>query len=182
VLKLSRVGRRPIAIPQGVAVHRRDARVEVQGPRGTLSHDLPLGIALEMQGDTMVVARENDERRARALHGLTRTLVANMVEGVTTGFAKSLDLVGTGYRASKGGRKLLLTVGFSHPVEIDPPDGIEIDVPAPNSVIVRGIDKQQVGQVAANIRHVRPPSAYGEGKGIRYTGERVRLKEGKTGK
>lgn len=179
---MSRVGRRPITIPKGVQVQRDAAVIEVKGPKGTLSHQLPSGIELDLTGDTMLVARADDERRSRALHGLTRTLVANMVEGVTTGFSKSLDLVGTGYRAAKGGRKLVLSVGFSHPVEIDPPDGVEIDVPTPANVVVRGIDKQLVGQVAANIRRVRPPSAYGEGKGIRYTGERVRLKEGKTGK
>ncbi len=116
------------------------------------------------------------------MHGLSRTLVANMVEGVVSGYSKSLDLVGTGYRAAKNGERIVLTVGFSHPVEIVPPSGITLEVPAPNNVVVRGIHKQMVGQIAADVRAVRPPSAYGEGKGIRYTGERVRTKEGKTGK
>ncbi len=182
MLKLSRVGLRPISIPKGVQVALEDAAVEVRGPKGSLSRRLPNGIAVERSGDALRVRREEEERHLRALHGLTRTLVANMVEGVTNGFSKSLELVGTGYRAAKNGRKLVLTVGYSHTVEVDPPDGIEIDVPAANSIVVRGIDKQVVGQVAADIRAVRPPSVYGVGKGIRYAGERVRLKEGKTGK
>jgi len=182
VAGLSRVGRRPIGVPAGVSVTVDGPRVVVRGPRGELRHTLPQGIALSVEGGQAVVARGDDERTSRGLHGLSRTLVANMVEGVTQGFSKSLDLVGTGYRAAKSGGKVVLTVGYSHPVEVVPPAGIEIDVPAVNSIVVRGIDKQLVGQVAADIRAVRKPSAYGEGKGIRYTGERVRTKEGKTGK
>jgi large subunit ribosomal protein L6 len=182
VAPLSRVGKRPIALPKGVQVKVQGARVSVRGPRGELEQTLPQGIALAVEGEAALVRRSDDERRTRALHGLSRTLVANMVEGVTQGFSKSLDLVGTGYRAAKAGQKIVLTVGYSHPVEVVPPKGIDLDVPAPNNVIVRGIDKQLVGQVAADIRSVRKPSAYGEGKGIRYTGERVRTKEGKTGK
>jgi large subunit ribosomal protein L6 len=182
VAGLSRVGRRPIPVPEGVQVEVAGNRVTVRGPRGKLEHALPPGIGLSVQGGTATVTRADEERRSRALHGLSRTLVANMVEGVTQGFSKSLDLVGTGYRAAKSGSKLVLTVGYSHPVEVVPPPGIEVEVPAVSNVVVRGIDKQLVGQVAADIRAVRRPSAYGEGKGIRYTGERVRTKEGKTGK
>jgi large subunit ribosomal protein L6 len=169
-------------VPKGVQMHVEGSRVTVRGPKGELAHSLPPGIAVTVDGETARVARADDERRSRALHGLSRTLVANMVEGVTSGFSKSLDLVGTGYRAAKNGGKLVLTVGYSHPVEVVPPPGIELEVPAVSSIIIRGIDKQLVGQVAADIRAVRKPSAYGEGKGIRYTGERVRTKEGKTGK
>ena len=179
---MSRVGRQPIDLPAGVELQVKDGRVEVAGPRGRLAWDLPEGIRVEREGMRVLVRRAGDDRRLKALHGLSRSLVANMVTGVATGFSKALELVGTGYRAAKSGRKLVLTVGYSHPVEIEPPPGIEIEVPAPNSVVVRGADKQLVGQVAANIRAVRPPSAYGEGKGIRYAGERVRLKQGKTGK
>jgi large subunit ribosomal protein L6 len=179
---VSRVGKRPIPIPKGVELRVDGDKVVVQGPRGTLERELPAGISVTVAGDQALVQRRDDERRTRALHGLSRTLLANMIEGVTQGFSKSLDLVGTGYRAAKSGQKVVLTVGYSHPVEIVPPPGIQLDVPAPNNIVVRGIDKQLVGQVAANIRAVRKPSAYGEGKGIRYTGERVRTKEGKTGK
>ena len=182
VTTVSRVGSRPIPLPKGVEFLVEGGTVLVKGPKGDLRHTLPEGFSVQVQDGTAVVRRPGDEQRARALHGLSRTLVANMVDGVTRGFSKSLDLVGTGYRATKNGRRLILTVGYSHPVEIDPPAGIEVDVPAANSVVVRGIDKQQVGQLAADIRAVRKPSAYGEGKGIRYTGERLRLREGKTGK
>ena len=179
---MSRVGRQPVPVPKGVTVTVEGNTVRVQGPKGKLEETLPRAVRARVVSDRVEVTREDDERESRALHGLSRTLVANMVEGVVSGFQKSLDLVGTGYRASKNGNKLVLTVGYSHPVEITPPAGIEVDVPAANSVVVRGIDKQLVGQVAANVRAVREPSAYGEGKGIRYTGERVRTKQGKTGK
>jgi len=169
-------------VPKGVQLKVDGPSVTVRGPRGELRHTLAAGIELAVEGDQALVRRLNEERRSRALHGLSRTLVANMVQGVTEGFSKSLDLVGTGYRAAKSGTKLVLTVGYSHPVEVVPPAGIDLEVPAVSSVVVRGIDKQLVGQVAAEIRAVRKPSAYGEGKGIRYTGERVRTKEGKTGK
>ena len=179
---VSRVGRRPIPLPDGVECGVQGEAVVVKGPKGRLQQSLPGGMRLVVEGRVARVERPDDERRSRSLHGLSRTLVANMVDGVTTGFTRSLDLVGTGYRATKSGRNLVLTVGFSHPVEIVPPEGIDIEVPATNNVLVRGIDKQAVGQLAADIRSVRKPSAYGEGKGIRYTGERVRTKEGKTGK
>jgi large subunit ribosomal protein L6 len=175
------VGKKPIPVPAGVEVRVEDGRVRVKGPKGELEHRLPEGIAASLEDGRVVVSRAGDERELRALHGLTRTLLANMVEGVTRGFEKSLELVGTGYRAAKSGQRLVLTVGYSHPVEISPPPGIEIDVPNPSAVTVRGVDKQQVGQVAARIRAVRPPEPY-LGKGIRYAGERVRRKVGKTGK
>ena len=179
---MSRVGRQPIPVPNGVTVTVEGNTVRVRGPKGQLEETLPGAVRVRVADGRVEVTRQDDERESRALHGLSRTLVANMVEGVVSGFQKSLDLVGTGYRAAKSGSKLVLTVGYSHPVEIAPPAGIEVDVPAANSVVVRGIDKQLVGQVAANVRAVRRPSAYGEGKGIRYTGERVRTREGKTGK
>jgi large subunit ribosomal protein L6 len=178
---MSRVGKKPIAVPAGVEVRIEDGRVRVKGPRGEMEHGLPAGVDAELADGQIRVSRRSDAREHRALHGLSRTLVANMVEGVTQGFQKSLELVGTGYRAAKSGRKLVLTVGYSHPVEIEPPSGIEIDVPAPTSVVVRGTDKQAVGQIAAHVRAVRPPEPY-LGKGIRYAGEKVRRKVGKTGK
>ena len=179
---VSRVGRRPITVPQGVDLRLQSGTVTVKGPKGQLEQAVPEGIRIERADGTVRVERVGDDRRVRALHGLTRTLVANMVHGVTEGFTKSLELVGTGYRATKNGRRLVLTVGYSHPVEVEPPPGIEFEAPTVASVTVRGIDKQLVGQTAANIRAVRVPSVYGEGKGIRYVGERVRGKQGKTGK
>lgn len=178
---MSRVGRKPIPVPAGVQVDVAGDHLRVKGPKGEMEHDLPSGVNVELKDGQLRVGRVSDAREHRALHGLSRTLVANMVEGVSQGFAKSLELVGTGYRASKSGRKLVLTVGYSHPVEIDPPAGVEIDVPAVASVVVRGFDKQAVGQVAAHVRAVRPPEPY-LGKGIRYAGEKVRRKVGKTGK
>ncbi len=178
---MSRVGRKPIPVPAGVQVSTDAGTVSVKGPKGELQHALPAGISAEVKDGRLHVLRTDDERRQRALHGLSRSLLANMVQGVTGGFTKPLELVGTGYRAAKSGRKLVLTVGFSHPVEIEPPAGVEVDVPNPASVVVRGIDKQAVGQLAAIIRDVRPPEPY-LGKGIRYAGEHVRRKVGKTGK
>jgi large subunit ribosomal protein L6 len=178
---LSRVGRKPIPVPAGVQVSTEDGAVRVKGPKGELRRELPQGIRAEVADGRLHVLRSGDDRQQRALHGLVRSLLANMVEGVTNGFSKTLELVGTGYRAAKSGRKLVLTVGYSHPVEIEPPAGLEIEVPNPASVVVRGIDKQAVGQLAAIIRDVRPPEPY-LGKGIRYAGEHVRRKVGKTGK
>ncbi|MBX5475835.1 MAG: 50S ribosomal protein L6 [Clostridia bacterium] len=178
---MSRVGRQPIPVPPGVTVKLEGRRVTVKGPQGELSHEVPERISVVQEDGKLLVRREDDERTTRALHGLTRSLLANMVTGVTAGFSKTLELVGTGYRASKQGNKLVLAVGFSHPVELDPPAGITIDVPAPNTIVVKGADKQAVGQVAARIREVRPPEPY-LGKGIRYQGERIRRKVGKTGK
>ena len=178
---MSRVGRKPIPVPAGVQVSAEAGTVRVKGPKGELQQALPPGITAEVKDGRLHVMRSDDQRQRRALHGLSRSLLANMVQGVTAGFSKPLELVGTGYRAAKSGKKLVLTVGYSHPVEIEPPAGVEIDVPNPSSVVVRGIDKQAVGQLAAVIRDVRPPEPY-LGKGIRYAGERVRRKVGKTGK
>ncbi len=178
---MSRVGKQPIAIPSGVQVAIDGQTVKVRGPKAELSHQVPGSLAVAADGGKLLVTRRDEEPRTRALHGLTRSMLANMVHGVANGFEKSLELVGTGYRASKSGRNLVLNVGFSHPVEMEPPAGIEIEVPSPNTVIVRGADKQLVGQVAANIRAVRKPEPY-LGKGIRYAGERVRRKVGKAGK
>lgn len=178
---MSRVGRKPIAIPDGVTVKLQGTTMTVTGPRGTLQRDLHAAMQIGIEGSTITVTRPSDSREHRSLHGLTRTLVANMVQGVTAGFKRNLEIVGVGYRAAKQGRKLVLAVGFSHQVEIDPPEGIEIETPNPNAVSVVGADKEKVGQIAANIRAVRPPEPY-KGKGIRYEGEVVRRKAGKVGK
>jgi len=178
---VSRIGKAPIAIPAGVEVTVEGNLVRVKGPKGELTREIHPAMRVTIENGALRVSRPSDEREHKALHGLTRTLIANMVEGVTKGYSKALELVGTGYRAAKTGNKLTLTVGYSHPVVIDPPPGIEFQVPAPNQVIVTGIDKQLVGQVAANIRAVRPPEPY-LGKGIKYVGEQIRRKVGKAGK
>lgn len=178
---MSRVGKQPIPVPEGVQVEMEDGRITVKGPKGELAHTVPSDVRVVREGNTLLVQRSGDDPRQRALHGLTRTLLANMVEGVTRGFDKRLELVGVGYRASKSGRTLVLNVGYSHPVEIPMPEGIDVDVPSPTLVVVKGADKQLVGQVAAQIRGVRPPEPY-QGKGIRYAGEVIRRKMGKTGK
>lgn len=157
-----------------------DNHITVKGPKGELQRDLPAEIKVEVQDNQIVVTRPSEEREHKALHGLTRTLVANMVEGVTKGFEKKLEIVGVGYRAALQGNKLVLQMGYSHPVEITPPAGIEIEVPAPTRITVKGIDKEKVGALAADIRAVRPPEPY-KGKGIRYEGEYVRRKVGKAG-
>jgi large subunit ribosomal protein L6 len=175
---MSRIGKSPIPIPAGVSVSISPGRVMVNGPLGELSQRIPRRISVE-QGDTeLFVARPSERGDDRALHGLTRSLVANMVEGVTKGFEKTLEIQGVGYRAAMRGTDLELNVGFSHPVVKKAPDGITFEVPAPNQVLVKGIDKQKVGQVAAEVRAVRPPEPY-KGKGIRYAGEYVRRKVGK---
>jgi len=178
---VSRIGRQPVVIPKGVTVQVEGNTVRVKGPKGELVRLLHKDITVSVEGDQVTVTRPSDIDEHRALHGLTRSLVANMVQGVSTGFEKALELVGVGYRASKAGRKLVLSVGFSQPKEIDPPAGIEFDVPNPAAVIVKGPDKEAVGQIAANVRKVRPPEPY-KGKGIRYLGEAVRRKAGKAGK
>jgi len=155
--------------------------VRVKGPKGELTRKFHPDMSISIENGALHVSRPSDEREHKALHGLTRTLIANMVEGVTKGYSKALELVGTGYRAAKTGQTLTLTVGYSHPVVFNPPQGIEFQVPAPNQIIVSGIDKELVGQIAANIRAVRPPEPY-LGKGIKYVGEHIRRKEGKTGK
>lgn len=178
---MSRIGRHPIAIPAGVQITVEGNLVRVKGPKGEISRAIHPDMSVTIENGALRVSRPSDEREHKALHGLTRTLINNMVEGVTKGYSRALELVGTGYRAAKTGQKLTLTVGYSHPVVIDPPQGIEFQVPAPNQVIVTGIDKELVGQIAADIRAVRPPEPY-LGKGIKYAGEHIRRKEGKTGK
>jgi large subunit ribosomal protein L6 len=179
---MSRIGKNPIAVPAGVTVSIAGASISVQGAKGTLARTLPGEITVREEGSTLVVERPNDERQNRALHGLTRTLVANMVHGVSTGFTKELEILGVGYRAAaQGTKKLELALGFSHPVFVDAPEGIEFEVPAPGRVIIKGIDKEAVGQVAANIRKIRKPEPY-KGKGVRYLGENVRRKAGKAAK
>ncbi len=175
---MSRIGRKPIPLPAGVMVSISPGRVMVNGPLGELSQTVPQRITVEKQDGEIVVTRPTDRGPDRALHGLTRTLVANMVEGVTNGFEKRLEIQGVGYRAQLKGEDLELAVGYSHPVAYKAPKGISFDVPQPTVVVVRGIDKQRVGQVAAEIRSVRPPEPY-KGKGIRYAGEYVRRKVGK---
>lgn len=178
---MSRIGKAPIPVPSGVEVAIAGREVKVRGPRGELCRTLPEGPRVRREDGTLVVERGSDSRRDRALHGLTRTLISNMVTGVTQGYEKRLELTGVGYRATKSGSKLVLTVGFSHPVEVEPPAGIELEAPTVNAVLVRGIDREAVGEVAAGIRQIRPPEPY-QGKGIRYQGEHVRRKVGKTGK
>jgi large subunit ribosomal protein L6 len=178
---MSRIGRQPIAIPTGVDVSVDGSRVSVKGPRGTLKQTFHADMRILMEDATLRVERPSEERLHRSLHGLTRTLLANMVEGVTNGYEKRLEIVGVGYRASLKGSDLELVVGYSHPVTFRPPDGIEFEVPAANRITVRGIDKQLVGEVAAEIRKVRKPEPY-KGKGIRYEGEYVRKKAGKAAK
>lgn len=178
---MSRIGKKPIEIPDGVEIKVDNNMVTVKGPKGELARQIHPDMILRIDEKEIVVERPTDNKLHRSLHGTTRTIVANMVEGVTKGFEKKLELVGVGYRASKSGQKLVLNVGYSHPVEIEPEPGIEIDVPEQTKITVKGIDKERVGAVAANIRAVRLPEPY-KGKGIRYEGERVRLKEGKTGK
>jgi len=175
---MSRIGNTPIELPAGVSVSLSPGRVMVNGPLGELSQSVPQRISIEQRDGKLVVTRPTERGEDRALHGLTRTLVANMVEGVTKGFEKTLEIQGVGYRAALRGTDLELNVGFSHAVVRKPPAGITFDVPTPNQVIVKGIDKQQVGQVAAEVRAVRPPEPY-KGKGIRYAGEYVRRKVGK---
>jgi large subunit ribosomal protein L6 len=175
---MSRIGRKPIAVPEAVTVEIAPGLVAVKGPKGALAQSLSTEMKVEQSEGTLTVARPTDRGEHRALHGLTRSLIANMVEGVTDGFEKRLEIQGVGYRAQLKGKNLELALGYSHPVSIDAPDGIEFEVPQPTEVIVRGIDKQLVGQVAADIRKRRPPEPY-KGKGIRYRGEHVARKVGK---
>lgn len=177
---MSRVGKLPIVIPAGVDVKVEGNVVTVKGPKGQLSKEFHPEMNIAIEDGKVVVTRPNDQKQYRALHGLTRSLINNMVQGVTNGFSKSLELEGVGYRAAKQGKKLVLTVGYSHPVEMEPGEGLEVEVPAPNKIIVKGIDKEKVGAFAANIRAVREPEPY-KGKGIKYEGEHIRRKEGKAG-
>lgn len=178
---MSRIGRKEIPVPSGTSIQVSGSTVTVKGPKGTLERTIRPEISLQVENNTIVVNRAGDNKLERSLHGLTRTLVYNMVEGVSNGFTKSLELVGVGYRCQLQGRKLVLQVGYSHPVEIDPPSGIEIVVEGNNKVHVKGVDKQLVGDVAAKIRAVREPEPY-KGKGIKYSFEKIRRKAGKSGK
>jgi large subunit ribosomal protein L6 len=175
---VSRIGKQPIPVPSGVEVTIEPALVKVKGPKGELSERVDRNMQVKQENGEILVARPTDRGEHRALHGLTRSLIANMVEGVTNGFEKRLEIQGVGYRAQLQGRKLVLALGYSHPIEMEAPDGIEFEVPQPTRVIVRGISKQAVGEVAANIRKQRAPEPY-KGKGIRYEGEYVMRKVGK---
>jgi len=179
---VSRIGKSPIPVPSGVDVALEGRRVTVKGPKGTLERELPGSITVRQDGDTLLVERPDDERQTRAMHGLVRSLVNNMVVGVTDGFTKQLEIIGVGYRATaKGPDALDLALGFSHPVTVNAPAGITFEVPSPNRIDVKGSDKEVVGQVAADIRKLRKPEPY-KGKGVRYLGERVVRKAGKSGK
>ena len=179
---MSRIGKAPITVPSGVDVQIQGRQVAVKGPKGELDIEIPGDITVRQDGEVLLVERPDDERQNRALHGLTRSLVNNMVLGVTEGFSKELQIVGVGYRAAaKGTNALELQLGFSHPVNVEAPDGISFDVPEPTRIIVSGTDKQVVGQVAANIRSYRKPEPY-KGKGVRYLGEHVARKAGKAAK
>ncbi|MBD1372348.1 50S ribosomal protein L6 [Hazenella sp. IB182357] len=178
---MSRIGKKPIAVPAGVEVKIEGSNVTVKGPKGTLSREFHSDIAIKLEENHVIVERPSDHRAHRSLHGTTASLIANMVEGVTNGYAKTLELVGVGYRAKQKGSGLELSLGYSHPVNIDAVEGITFEVPSTTQIIVRGIDKEIVGQEAAKIRAHREPEPY-KGKGIRYSDERVRRKEGKTGK
>ena len=178
---MSRIGKAPITVPSGVDVTISGRTVTVKGPKGSLSRDIPGEIVVRKEESTILVERPNDERQNRSLHGLSRTLVNNMVIGVTEGFTKELEIVGVGYRAEAQGANLRLALGFSHPVVVPEPDGISFEIPVQTRVIVKGIDKELVGQVAANIRSIRKPEPY-KGKGVRYLNERILRKAGKTGK
>jgi large subunit ribosomal protein L6 len=175
---VSRIGKQPIAVPSGVEVTIEPELVRVKGPKGELTERVNRDIDVKQENGEILVARPTDRGEHRALHGLTRSLIANMVEGVTNGFEKRLEIQGVGYRAQLQGNKLVLALGYSHPVELDAPEGIDFEVPQPTRVVVRGISKQAVGEVAANIRKARPPEPY-KGKGIRYEGEHVMRKVGK---
>ena len=178
---MSRIGRAPITVPAGVEIKIDEGNhITVKGPKGTLERTLVPSIKVEVGAGVINVTRPDDSKQNRSLHGLTRTLVNNMVEGVTNGFAKTLEVNGVGYRAAKEGKKLVLNIGYSHQVEVEEIDGITIDVPNPNTVVINGIDKQKVGQFAADVRNKRPPEPY-KGKGIKYADEVIRRKEGKTG-
>ena len=178
---MSRVGKMPITVPSGVTVNIEGQSVTVKGPKGELNRSLPSDMDIRLENNTLTVSRPSDSNRHRSYHGLTRSLLANMVEGVSKGFEKTLEIVGVGYRAEKAGNKIILRIGYSHPVEVVPLPGITLDVEGNNRIKVSGINKEVVGEMAAEIRAVRPPDAY-KGKGVRYAGEIVRLKPGKAGK
>ncbi len=177
---MSRIGKKPISLPAGVEIKLDGQNVTVKGPRGVLNQSFPPGISIVQEDSQVLVQRASDAKQDRAYHGLSRALLANMVTGVSSGFEKKLEMVGVGYRASMQGKKLVLSIGFSHPVEIDPPEGIEFEVPAVTKITVKGIDKQLVGNTAAVIRKIREPEPY-KGKGIKYENEVIRRKAGKAG-
>jgi large subunit ribosomal protein L6 len=178
---MSRIGRMPVVVPSGVDVTIDGRDVTVQGPKGTLSHQVAVPIEVMLDNGVITVTRPSDEGEIRALHGLSRSLIANMVTGVTAGYSKTMEIVGVGYRVQARGKDLEFALGFSHPVLVRPPDGIAFRVETPTRFVVEGIDKQQVGEVAANIRKLRKPDPY-KGKGVRYAGEQIRRKAGKAGK
>ena len=178
---MSRIGKKPVVIPAGVTVSLEDGNViQVKGPKGTLSSKFHPNVTVKIEGNQVIIERHSDDKFDRALHGLTRALINNMVDGVTKGFEKTLEINGVGYRASMEGKKLVLNVGYSHQVDMPLPEGLSAEVPAPNKIIIKGSDKQAVGEFAAKVRSVRPPEPY-KGKGIKYAEEVVRRKEGKTG-
>ena len=179
---MSRIGRMPIAIPAGVTVDiAENNKVTVKGPKGTLERVLPAEMEIKLEGAEVVVSRPNDLKKMKSLHGLTRTLIANMVKGVTDGFEKVLEINGVGYRVQKQGKKLVFSLGYSHPVEVEDPEGLTSEVEGQNKITIKGIDKEKVGQYAANLRELRSPEPY-KGKGIKYADETIRRKVGKTGK
>ena len=178
---MSRIGNKPITVPENVEVKIDGHHIEVKGPKGTLTRNLHKNMTIVHEGNTIKVERSNDQKENRSLHGLTRTLISNMIEGVVNEYKRELEINGVGYRAQLKGKTLVLTLGYSHPVEMEAPEGITFEVPAPNKIIVKGVDKEQVGQIAAVIRTKRPPEVY-RGKGIKYVEEHIRRKEGKAGK
>ena len=178
---MSRIGNKPITVPEGVEVKLDDMHLTVKGPKGTLEREIHKNMTVSIDGNIITVTRPNDEAENRSLHGLTRTLIHNMIEGVLNEYKKELQIVGVGYRAQLQGKKLVMNLGYSHPVEMDAPEGITFEVPNANTIIVRGIDKEVVGQTAAVVRTKRPPEVY-HGKGIKYSDEHIRRKEGKAGK
>ena len=178
---MSRRGKKPITVPEGVEVKLDGHKITVKGPKGTLEKDLHSNISIKIENGIITVTRPDDEPLNRSLHGLTRTLINNMIQGVSKEYTKELEINGVGYRAAKQGKTLVLTLGYSHPINMEEPEGITYEVPNPNSIIVRGVDKELVGQMAAEVRKQRPPEVY-RGKGIKYVDEHIRRKEGKTGK
>ena len=178
---MSKIGNKPITVPEFVEVKLDNTHLTVKGPKGTLEREIHKNMKVSIEGNEITVTRPNDEAENRSLHGLTRTLIANMIEGVLNEYKKELQIVGVGYRAQKQGKKLVMNLGYSHPVEMEEPEGITFDVPNANTIIVRGIDKEVVGQTAAVVRTKRPPEVY-HGKGIKYADEHIRRKEGKAGK
>ena len=178
---MSRIGNKPITVPEGIEVKLDGQKITVKGPKGTLEKEIHNNISVKLENGVITVTRPNDQKENRSLHGLTRTLINNMIQGVSQEYTKQLEINGVGYRAAKQGKTLVLTLGYSHPVNMEEPEGITYEVPNPNSIIVRGIDKELVGQMAAEVRKQRPPEVY-RGKGIKYADEHIRRKEGKTGK